>query len=76
MKYEDFLKTKRFYIDPTGFDPEPMHESLFQWQRDVVTVAVKKGRYCLFTDTGTGKTAMECEIDWLNSEAPESEVKK
>jgi len=61
MEYGDFLKSKRFTIVPTGFDPYPMSERLFQWQRDVVTLAVKKGKYCLFTDTGTGKTAMQLE---------------
>jgi len=29
---------------------------------DVVRLAVKKGRFCLFTDTGTGKSAMQLEF--------------
>lgn len=62
MEYSAFLKTKRFYIEPTGFDPYPMSQKLFQWQKDVVTLAVKKGRFCLFTDTGTGKSAMQLEF--------------
>ena len=63
MKYDDFLKSKRFYIEPAGFNPVDIHKSmLFDWQKDVVTLAVKKGRFCLFTDTGTGKTAMQLEF--------------
>lgn len=62
IEYREFLKTKRFYIEPAGFDPYPMSGKLFQWQIDVVTLAVKKGRFCLFTDTGTGKSAMQLEF--------------
>lgn len=58
-KYELFLQTKKFSFDPVGFDPVFMPDILFQWQKDVVTVAVKKGRFCLFTDTGTGKSFMQ-----------------
>jgi hypothetical protein len=61
-KYKDFLKSKRFAIVPSGFDPLPINEKLFDWQKDVIAVAVKKGRYCLFTDTGTGKSAMQLEF--------------
>lgn len=62
MDYELFLKSKQFYIEPMGFEPDKMNQKLFQWQRDVVTLAVKKGRFCLFTDTGTGKSAMQLEF--------------
>jgi len=62
MKYEDFLKSKRFYIEPMGFEPYSLNPLLFQWQKDVITLAIKKGRFCLFTDTGTGKSAMQLEF--------------
>ncbi len=62
MKYEDFLKSKRFYIEPMGFEPYQLNPLLFQWQKEVVTLAIKKGRFCLFTDTGTGKSAMQLEF--------------
>ena len=62
MNYDNFLKTKRFYIEPNGFEPYELNSKLFEWQKDVVTLAVKKGRFCLFTDTGTGKTAMQLEF--------------
>ena len=60
--YKDFLSSKRFAIIPSGFEPEEINNKLFDWQKDVITVAVKKGRYCLFTDTGTGKSAMQLEF--------------
>lgn len=62
MKYEEFLKSKRFAITPSGFEPVNINSKLFDWQKDVITLAVKKGRYCLFTDTGTGKSAMQLEF--------------
>lgn len=61
-EYREFLETKKFSITPSGFEPYKLNEALFQWQMDVVTLAIKKGRFCLFTDTGTGKTAMQLEF--------------
>jgi len=65
MDYREFLKTKRFSIIPSGFDPISISDKLFQWQKDVVTVALKKGKFCLFTDTGTGKSFMQ--IVWADN---------
>lgn len=62
MNYDEFLKTKRIYVEPVGFEPFELNNNLFEWQKDVVTLAVKKGRFCLFTDTGTGKTLMQLEF--------------
>jgi len=62
VKYKEFLESKRFAITPSGFEPTEINSNLFNWQKDVVTLAVKKGRYCLFTDTGTGKSAMQLEF--------------
>lgn len=62
MTYKEFLASKRFAIVPSGFEPREINERLFDWQKDVITLAVKKGRYCLFTDTGTGKSAMQLEF--------------
>ena len=59
MTYKEFLESKKFYIEPVGFDPLFIPDMLFDWQKDVVTVAIKKGRFCLFTDTGTGKSFMQ-----------------
>lgn len=59
-EYRLFLESKKFSFQPVGFDPTFIPEMLFDWQKDVVTVAVKKGRFCLFTDTGTGKSFMQC----------------
>ena len=59
MTYEEFLESKKIKITPTGFNPVFMPDILFDWQKDVVTVAIKKGKFCLFTDTGTGKSFMQ-----------------
>lgn len=59
IEYKQFLESKKFTFDPVGFDPIFMPDMLFEWQKDVVTVAIKRGRFCLFTDTGTGKSFMQ-----------------
>ena len=59
MTYESFLESKKMKVIPSGFDPVFIPCKLFQWQRDVVSVAIKKGKFCLFTDTGTGKSFMQ-----------------
>lgn len=61
--YEDFIArksaVKRFDSVPQRL---PIAEHLFPHQRDLVGWALKRGRAALFTDTGTGKTAMQLEF--------------
>ena len=61
--YQDFLTTKIATLKPSGFeiDPELIHASLFDFQRDLVRWSVRKGRSALFADTGLGKTFMQLE---------------
>ncbi len=46
MTYEEFLKSKQVVIKPTGFDCEPSNIYLFDFQRDIVKWALKKGKQC------------------------------
>ena len=64
MSYQEFLKTKETQIQPSGFeiDREILNNNLFEWQKDVVIVALKKGKYALFQDTGLGKTRQQLEF--------------
>lgn len=62
--YELFLRSKAVKTPPRGFDPRPVNESLFGYQRDVVQFAIRQGSAALFMDTGLGKTA--CELEWCN----------
>lgn len=64
--YEDFLSTKRHIFEPSGFDIEInlLNDKLFDFQRDIVKWALKKGKCALFMDTGLGKTI--CQLEWAN----------
>jgi superfamily II DNA or RNA helicase len=62
MNYEEFLKSKRHYIGNSGFEPNYIPDMAFDFQREVITRAVKKGRMAVFADTGLGKTLMQISI--------------
>lgn len=62
MDYEQFLKTKRIVQKPHGFEPENLNPFLFNFQRDIVTWACRKGRAAIFADCGMGKTIMQ--LSW------------
>ena len=63
MNYEEFLSNKRFVLESSGFDIDVsvLNTKLFQYEKDVVRWALKKGKACIFSDCGTGKTAMQLE---------------
>jgi DNA modification methylase len=61
MNYEDFLKTKEKAFIDAGFDIEQseLNDNLFPFQKHVVQIALKKGRFALFQDCGLGKTIQQ-----------------
>lgn len=59
--YETFLDGKRKSTPPTGFEPKRLNDKLYDFQRDIVAWACRKGRACVFADCGMGKTAMQLE---------------
>lgn len=63
MKYEDFIKSKEFKIlnQSIEINREDLNMKLFDYQKDLVYLALKKGKFALFAMTGTGKTAMQVE---------------
>lgn len=63
MEYSDFLKTKQHKTLDCGIniDRQLIHSKLFEWQKDIVSWAVKKGRCAIFLDTGLGKTFIQLE---------------
>lgn len=63
MNYDDFLKTKQFKYQAVGriVTNEEIHPILFDFQKDIVRWAVKKGRCAIFLDTGLGKTFVSLE---------------
>jgi hypothetical protein len=62
--YAAFIKKKLATMPPAGFmvDREALHESLFDFQKDIVRWALRRGRSAIFAGTGLGKTRMQ--IEW------------
>lgn len=63
MTYQEFLKTKEIQTIQAGFDvPEDwLSDKLFDFQRDIVKWALKKGKCAILTGCGTGKSFMLLE---------------
>ena len=59
MNYQEFIASKRHALGDHGFDPVWMPERAFDFQQEVISRAVRKGRIGLFADTGLGKTLMQ-----------------
>lgn len=57
MTYKDFLRKKQFKQHVSGFDIDKdcLHQQLFEFQRDIVRWAIKKGKAAVFAGTGLGK---------------------
>lgn len=64
MEYKDFLKNKRFVLESSGFDIDKseLNPMLYDFQKDIVRWALKKGKACIFADCGLGKTPMQ--LSW------------
>lgn len=63
MNYSEFLSRKATTIPCCGFsfEKENMNPHLFDWQKDIVCWALKKGKAALFEDCGLGKTIQQLE---------------
>jgi hypothetical protein len=64
MEYSEFLKNKRFVLESSGFDIDKneLNKMLYDFQKDIVRWALKKGKACIFADCGLGKTPMQ--LSW------------
>lgn len=62
MNYKQFLESKRHSIGNAGFDPVYFPDMAFDFQKEIISRAVKKGRIAVFADTGLGKTLMQLSI--------------
>ncbi len=63
MDYQQFLTKKATSIPAGGFGVEKadMNALLFEWQKDIVRWALRKGKAALFEDCGLGKTVQQLE---------------
>ena len=61
MEYQEFLRAKIKTIKSTGFDidKEKLNKNAFDWQKDIVKWALKKGKAALFEGCGLGKTIQQ-----------------
>ena len=59
--YKEFINSKLTQVVQSGFesDKTKYNANLFDWQRDIVHWALKKGKACLFEDCGLGKTLQQ-----------------
>ena len=67
LTYEEFLKTKEMRAEACGFDidRDSITPYAFDYQRDIITWACKKGKCAILTGCGTGKTLML--LEWCNA---------
>lgn len=59
MDYESFIERKAQVSGYHGFDAIELPDSLFPFQKDMVSWALKKGRSAIFASCGLGKTIMQ-----------------
>lgn len=63
--YQDFLKQKEQQELSVGFNCDQLPEMLFDYQKAIVTWALKRGRAAIFADTGMGKSMMQ--VSWADA---------
>jgi DNA modification methylase len=60
--YAEFVDSKRIYLADAGLtEVLGLNAKLFDFQRDIVAWALRKGRAAIFADCGLGKTPMQLE---------------
>jgi hypothetical protein len=60
-EYSDFLNEKKKTFIESGFEIEQsdLNPILFDFQKYIVQIALRKGRFAVFADCGLGKTLMQ-----------------
>lgn len=63
MTYQEFLKTKALKTIEAGFDLDrnAINSKAFDFQKDIIQWACKKGKAAILTGCGSGKTMMQLE---------------
>jgi SNF2 family DNA or RNA helicase len=62
MEYHKFLESKKHTLGSFGFEPNFIPDMAFDFQREIITRATRKGRIAVFADTGLGKTLIQLSI--------------
>ena len=57
LDYEEFLKQKDYVLESSGFDVDKseLNPMLFEFQKDIVRWALKKGKACIFCRVWIGE---------------------
>ena len=66
MDYKQFLETKTKTHINSGFEinESDLNDNLFDFQKHIIKIALKKGRFAIFEDCGLGKTIQQ--LSWAN----------
>jgi hypothetical protein len=67
VNYVQFIEHKSQLNADHGFEPKELPSFLFDFQADLVTWALRKGRAAIFADCGLGKTPMQ--LAWADQVA-------
>jgi superfamily II DNA or RNA helicase len=59
--YQQFLESKAIKSLARGIEPGKINRKLFDFQRDIVKWALRRGRAAIFADCGLGKSFMQLE---------------
>lgn len=60
MSYEEYLRSKAITDPPTGIaNPPPLPDAMFEFQRDITSWNLRRGRAALMASTGLGKSLQE-----------------
>lgn len=62
LSYKEFIESKRHTSGQFWFDPIRFPEEIFDFQKEIITRAIKKGRMGIFADTGLWKTRISLSI--------------
>ena len=64
MDYKQFLETKTKTHINSGFEinESDLNDNLFDFQKHIIKIALKKGRFAIFEDCGLGKTIQQ--LSW------------
>lgn len=67
--YGEFIAGKQHRAQPVGFDwpTDRLPAAMFDWQKRVCQLALRRGRCALFLDTGLGKTIVQ--LAWASAVA-------
>lgn len=72
MDYKEFLKNKQKKLNDFGFDvsESKLNKKLFDFQKFIVRIALKRGKFGIFADCGLGKTFIQ--LEWAEKVSKET----